>query len=461
MICEIHSCDSWESTLSYLEEKLENPDMAIRFGENLFLDQSELNFQNISKELKETIMLNSRVSKENQIFHASINFDVTDKPTDDQLKEITQAYIARMGYSNCPYVTYKHTDKAHMHVHVFATNVDFDGRVVDRFNNFRRSQQFSRATEKKYNLFNVKYEKQIKNSLRFINSSRFAFDKALRRTMKNERLAKGLSGILNYTEFSKLTERPQNNDFYKAFFGVEYFYNAINFFKKHELYEDPLKQKLIAKLYHIKENSTSGKDFMNKLKEDNIYVRRIYVKGKPALTYGYNGLYVNEKKIPKEFSFKSLFNYSEDPFKNTNKKALAFKIISILKQSKSLENFKSKLEKAGIELITHENSGGIYGVSFKARIDGDVNVLKGSQISKQHLTWNKIKEHFKNEFSSVNYHKKDYNANFMAKTSYNINLINNKIAAYSSGFNDFSSYSNDFAPELLSKKKRRIDQQRN
>ncbi len=118
-------------------------------------------------------------------------------------------------------------------------------------------------------------------------------------------------------------------------------------------------------------------------------------------------------------------------------------------------------EKAGIELITHENSGGIYGVSFKARIDGDVNVFKGSQISKQYLTWNKIKEHFKNEFSSVNYHKKDYNANFMAKTSYNINLINNKIAAYSSGFNDFSSYSNDFTPELLSKKKRRRDQQRN
>jgi hypothetical protein len=457
MICEIHDCGSWEITLSYLESKLEAPEKAIRFGENLFLDTDQLSFRSISQELKATLNLNNRVNKENQIFHASINFDVTDKPTDMQLEEITKAYISRMGYTNSPYVTYKHTDKAHMHIHIFASNVDFDSRVVDRFNNFRRSQQFSRATEKKYNLFNVKYEKQMKSSSRFINSSRYAFDKAIRRTIKNDKLTEGLSSVLNYFDFDKILESPQNNDFYKAFFGAEAFFSAIDFFKKYELYQDPLKKQLISRLSHTREKSTDGKDFMSNLKKQGIYVRRIYSDGKPTFIYGFKDLFVNEDKLPVEFSFKNLFTYNEDPFRNYDKKNLASKVIQILRQSKDLDGFKSNLEKSGIELVTHENSGGIYGVSFKAKIEGQVSIFKGSELSKQHLTWNRIKEHFTNEFSTIQPKIQDYNANFISQVSYKIGMVNSKAAVYSKGYNNFSSDSSDFAPELLSKKRRRKD----
>lgn len=46
----------------------------------------------------------------NPVFHVSLNPDPSDKLTDEQLVEIAQEYMERMGFGDQPYYVFKHRD---------------------------------------------------------------------------------------------------------------------------------------------------------------------------------------------------------------------------------------------------------------------------------------------------------------------------------------------------------------
>jgi hypothetical protein len=71
-----------------------------------------------------------RPSKGKAVFHCILSFHPDEKPSDEQLKEIARKYLDRLGIVNTQFSVSKHTDKAHLHLHIIANLVDNSGKAI-------------------------------------------------------------------------------------------------------------------------------------------------------------------------------------------------------------------------------------------------------------------------------------------------------------------------------------------
>src|SRR5450432_1954689 len=71
-----------------------------------------------------------RPSKKKACFHAALSFYPGEKPTDETMKQIAREYLEGLGIVNTQYVIVKHTDRAHLHLHILANLVDNDGKPI-------------------------------------------------------------------------------------------------------------------------------------------------------------------------------------------------------------------------------------------------------------------------------------------------------------------------------------------
>jgi len=105
--------------------------------------------------------LAANLKTESPILHISLNPDPKDVLTDDQLSEIAQEYMVKLGYGNQPFIVYKHEDIDRHHLHIVSVRVDENGKKLDHNFEFRKSMQICRNIEQKYHLIPAdKKEKQ-------------------------------------------------------------------------------------------------------------------------------------------------------------------------------------------------------------------------------------------------------------------------------------------------------------
>lgn len=78
--------------------------------------------------LKMTAALNPRVT--NKQFHAIVSTKERNH-SPEELRDIAEQYLEKMGYGNNPYLIYSHTDTDNNHVHIVTTRVDKQGNKVD------------------------------------------------------------------------------------------------------------------------------------------------------------------------------------------------------------------------------------------------------------------------------------------------------------------------------------------
>ncbi|MDH7463526.1 relaxase/mobilization nuclease domain-containing protein [Chitinophagaceae bacterium 26-R-25] len=71
-----------------------------------------------------------RSSKTQACLHAILSFYPGENPSDDRIKEITQEYLKKLGIENTQYAVTKHTDKAHLHLHIVANMVNNEGKSI-------------------------------------------------------------------------------------------------------------------------------------------------------------------------------------------------------------------------------------------------------------------------------------------------------------------------------------------
>ncbi|MHA4811005.1 relaxase/mobilization nuclease domain-containing protein [Flavitalea flava] len=71
-----------------------------------------------------------RPTKEKACFHGILSFYPGENPSDDLLKEIALKYLAKQGIVNTQFAISKHTDKAHLHLHIVANMVDNNGNAI-------------------------------------------------------------------------------------------------------------------------------------------------------------------------------------------------------------------------------------------------------------------------------------------------------------------------------------------
>ncbi|MDT7828259.1 relaxase/mobilization nuclease domain-containing protein [Pricia sp. S334] len=93
-----------------------------------------------------------RNATKNRYAHISLNLPHGERLDDGTFLKISEEYMEKMGYGEQPYVTVRHTDTEHEHVHIVSTIVKEDGKVLEIFNSHRRSMATRQYLEKKYGL---------------------------------------------------------------------------------------------------------------------------------------------------------------------------------------------------------------------------------------------------------------------------------------------------------------------
>lgn len=71
-----------------------------------------------------------RPEKNQACFHGILSFYPGEKPKDSEILEIAQKYLEGLNITGTQYAIVKHTDKAHLHVHLIANMVSNEGKSI-------------------------------------------------------------------------------------------------------------------------------------------------------------------------------------------------------------------------------------------------------------------------------------------------------------------------------------------
>lgn len=93
-----------------------------------------------------------RPSKKKACFHAALSFYPGEKPSDETMTEIAREYLESLGIVNTQYVIVKHTDRAHLHLHILANMIDNDGEPIKDGWIGLRGKKVAQALTQKYDL---------------------------------------------------------------------------------------------------------------------------------------------------------------------------------------------------------------------------------------------------------------------------------------------------------------------
>lgn len=97
---------------------------------------------------------------EKPVIHISLNPDIKDNLTDEQLVEIAGHYMDRMGWGSQPYIVFKHSDIEREHIHIVSVQVGQDGKKIKDSKRNERSVAVTEELEKEYGLHPAKGQKR-------------------------------------------------------------------------------------------------------------------------------------------------------------------------------------------------------------------------------------------------------------------------------------------------------------
>ncbi len=66
----------------------------------------------------------------NPVKHFSLSLPLGERLTSDQWEKVAHRYMEEMDYGNCQWVAYRHNDTEKDHIHIAASRIDLDGKLV-------------------------------------------------------------------------------------------------------------------------------------------------------------------------------------------------------------------------------------------------------------------------------------------------------------------------------------------
>ena len=172
MVANIRSGSSPGGALYYNKEKVDRDEAEILYWQKMlepFDKHGRMDVDACMESFRPYLEANCRTT--NTVFHVSLNPSPEDKLTDEQLREIANEYMQKMGYGNQPYIVFKHKDIDREHLHVVSLRIDENGRKLYHDYEARRSMDILRSLEQKYGLHpSVKGQEQTdREGLRKVN----------------------------------------------------------------------------------------------------------------------------------------------------------------------------------------------------------------------------------------------------------------------------------------------------
>lgn len=104
----------------------------------------------LSAEFGEARKLKPNLSR--VVYHASLSLPPGEGLSDSKWAEVADRYIEGMGFKGAQYVAVKHTDTNHSHIHIVASRIKMDGKVVSESHDYKRSETHIRGLEQEFGL---------------------------------------------------------------------------------------------------------------------------------------------------------------------------------------------------------------------------------------------------------------------------------------------------------------------
>ncbi|CAN5775890.1 conjugal transfer protein MobB [soil metagenome] len=159
MVAKITIPKSIEAALNYNEKKVQKGNAICLHAANYLNEAKDMNFYQKLNGFNILNNLNERATT--KTIHVSLNFDPSEKLPNDKLVGIASLYMNKIGFSQQPFLVYKHEDAGHPHIHIVSTTIKEDGSRINTHNIGRnQSEKARKEIEQLYGL--VKAERQQK-----------------------------------------------------------------------------------------------------------------------------------------------------------------------------------------------------------------------------------------------------------------------------------------------------------
>lgn len=198
-----------EAALNYNESKVQKEAAVCLAASGYLRDSSELNFYQKLAGFQTLNSLNERATT--KTIHVSLNFDPSEKLTDEKLKAIAEKYMEGIGFAEQPYLVYKHEDAGHPHIHIVSTTIRKDTSRINTHNIGRnQSEKARKEIENHYGLIRAEKQKRIDTGLKPNNAEKLMYGKA--------ETKRGIANIVGVVFSSyKFTSFPEFNAILKQF----------------------------------------------------------------------------------------------------------------------------------------------------------------------------------------------------------------------------------------------------
>lgn len=199
MVCKVRSGKNIKGALNYNEQKVKEGVAECIGAANFIGEHQHFTFFNKLGRFEQLTEKNPR-AKTNCV-HISLNFDVSEKLSQNKLNEIAADYMEKIGFGDQPYLVYQHNDAAHPHLHIVTTNIQEDGKRISIHNLGKNQSEAARKEiENKYGL--VKAGSTPKQNLHTNCLNKAVYGKSeTKRTIDNI-----VGQVMKHYKFSSLTE---------------------------------------------------------------------------------------------------------------------------------------------------------------------------------------------------------------------------------------------------------------
>ena len=162
MVAKIRTGVSIRGMLHFNENKVNAGQAKLILSSGFAGDIDKLNFNQKLQRFQHLTELKPNV-KTNAL-HISLNFHSSEKLDNLKLQQIALGYIEQIGFSDQPFLVYRHDDAAHQHVHITTTNITSGGERIDLHNIGRLQSEIARkALEVEFGLMKAE-SKEIRHA---------------------------------------------------------------------------------------------------------------------------------------------------------------------------------------------------------------------------------------------------------------------------------------------------------
>lgn len=159
MVAKISSGKSLSGALLYNQLKVDRGQARVLLSRNIIRTvDGSYNIPLCLRSFAPYLIANNKTG--NPVIHISLNPHPDDRLTDEQLSQIAQEYMEKLGYGNQPYLVYKHEDIDRRHLHIVSVRVDETGKKISDSFEKRRSEHIRRELEEKYRLIPAEKQEQ-------------------------------------------------------------------------------------------------------------------------------------------------------------------------------------------------------------------------------------------------------------------------------------------------------------